>query len=41
MPRNLDAFQNMKYNDSEKWSDLQSRKQDTLNRMDFADMGDL
>lgn len=23
MPRNLDAFQNMKYNDSEKWSTLQ------------------
>lgn len=41
MPRKLDAFQNMKYNDSEKWSEFQSRKQDTLNRMDFADMGDL
>ena len=41
MPRSLEAFQDMKYNDSEKWSDFQSRKQDTLNRMDFADMGDL
>ena len=41
MPRSLAAFQNMKYNDSEKWSDFQSRKQDTLNRMDFADMDDL
>ena len=39
MPRNLDAFQNI--NDIEKWSGFQSRKQDTLNRMDLADMGDL
>ena len=41
MPRSLEAFQNLKYNNSDKWNDFKSRKQDALNRMDFADMDDL
>lgn len=41
MPRSLEAFQNLKYNNSDKWNDFKRRKQDALNRMDFADMDDL
>lgn len=35
------SFQDMKYNDSEKWSNLKSIKQSKLNSMDFEDMSEL
>lgn len=38
VPDSLDKFQKMKYNETEKWEELKSQKQETLNKMDFADM---
>ncbi len=39
IPRSLDSFQRMKYNEPKKWDEIERRKQDILNHMDFADMG--
>lgn len=41
VPETLEEFQNMKYNETEKWNDLKSKKQEALNKMDFDDMGNL
>ena len=41
VPETLEEFQNMKYNEIEKWNHLKSQKQETLNKMDFDDMGNL
>lgn len=37
----FDKFQSMKYNDIEKWDTFKSKKQDTINTMDFEEMDDL
>lgn len=41
VPETLEEFQNMKYNNTEKWNNLKSKKQEALNKMDFDDMGNL
>lgn len=41
IPETLEEFQNMKYNEIEKWNHLKSKKQEALNKMDFDDMGNL
>lgn len=41
VPESLAEFQEMKYNDVEKWERLKREKQDTLNQMDFSEMNDL
>lgn len=41
VPETLEEFQNMKYNETEKWNNLKSKKQEALNKMDFDDMGNL
>lgn len=41
IPETLEEFQNMKYNETEKWNHLKSKKQEALNKMDFDDMGNL
>lgn len=38
IPEKLDDFQDMKYNNSEKWDEIKTQKQDALNKMDFSDM---
>ena len=41
VPETLEKFQKMKYNNTEKWNNLKSKKQEALNKMDFDDMGNL
>lgn len=38
MPDTFDKFQDLKYNDSRKWDELKSGKQDRINQMEFQDM---
>ncbi len=38
VPKTLDEFQKMKYNEPEKWNQLKAGKQDRLNQMDFSEM---
>lgn len=40
-PKTLDAFVDMKYNDSDRWEQFKSEKQECLNQMDFKDMNGL
>lgn len=41
IPSTLGKFQEMKYNNTNKWETLKAAKQEKLNRMDFKDMGNL
>lgn len=41
LPDSFDKFQDLKYNDSEKWEELEAGKQEKINQMDFSDMGGL
>ena len=41
VPKTLEEFQKMKYNDSEQWDNLKAQKQDFLNNMNFKDMQSL
>lgn len=41
IPDSLDKFQDMKYNEAEKWEKLKIQKQDQLNALDFPDMENL
>lgn len=40
-PKTLDDFVDMKYNDSDRWEQFKSEKQECLNQMDFKDMNGL
>lgn len=40
-PKTLDDFIDMKYNDSDRWDNFKSEKQERLNQMDFKDMNGL
>ena len=40
-PKTLDDFVDMKYNDSYRWEQFKSEKQERLNQMDFKDMNGL
>ena len=40
-PKTLDDFVDMKYNDSDRWEQFKSEKQERLNQMDFKDMNGL
>ena len=40
-PKTLDDFIDMKYNDSDRWEQFKSEKQECLNQMDFKDMNGL
>lgn len=40
-PKTLDDFADMKYNDSDRWKQFKSEKQERLNQMDFKDMNGL
>lgn len=41
IPTNVDDFQNLKYNNSEKWEEIKASKQERLNQMDFKQMSGL
>lgn len=41
VPESFAKFQNLKYNDSDKWNSLQATKQDRINQMDFKNMDGL
>lgn len=41
IPKSFVKFQDLKYNDSEKWDEIKAEKQDRLNQMDFTDMNGL
>ena len=40
-PNSFDNFQDLKYNNNERWNDFKAQKQDRLNSMDLKDMGPL
>ena len=40
-PKTLDDFADMKYNDSDRWKQFKSEKQERLNQMDFKNMNGL
>lgn len=40
-PKNVDSFQDLKYNNPKEWESFKARKQDKLNSMDFKDMDKL
>lgn len=41
VPESFAKFQDLKYNNSEKWNEIKSGKQDALNQRDFKDMSSL
>ncbi|MEG0369260.1 MAG: minor capsid protein, partial [Hungatella sp.] len=41
IPDSFDKFQELKYNDIEKWESLKTGKQDKINQMDFSEMDNL
>lgn len=41
VPRSLDKFQELKYNNVKEWNTLKSQKQSRLNQMEFSDMSEL
>lgn len=41
VPRSLDEFQNMKYNNSGQWEQIKALKQNRINAMNFKDMSNL
>lgn len=41
IPDSFDKFQELKYNDIEKWESLKTGKQDKMNQMDFSEMDNL
>ena len=41
IPERFTDFQDMKYNEPERWEQLKAQKQERLNQMDFSEMGEL